>query len=290
MPKNREAETLDWVAGEYLFGTFRMSPDGSLLKDDVACAISKKEFSLLRVLVSNAGAVVRSEELQRAGWGATHVTTDSLPRAISSLRSRIGVPGAIRSFYGKGYCFMMPVERVFPVEVASLPELPKLPRLSVTPLTGAAGVPSGIGVGIAESALLRLGRSGAPGAMIMSRESVFSLCEKGVSAVEAGRRLGADLVLCGFVRPLGAKYRLRLEMVRVADEVELWCEEFLLARDELRGAGTEVADCLMARLIPHQAETHREKPRMGVIERLAAEESPRGRQVLRRGFTSYEIV
>ena len=289
MPMNMNAATPGGVAGGFRFGQFWMRPDGMLLRDGVALPISKKGLSLLRVLVSRAGELVSAEELQRAGWGATHVTGDSLPRAISSLRSSLGVPDAIQSFYGRGYCFKLPVERVAVAEVVQMRERPTLPRLAVMPLMGAPGVPNGTGAGISETALLRLGRADAPGALIVARDSVFALCEKGLTAVETGRRVGADLVLCGFVRPLGAKYRLRLEMIRVADHVELWCEEFLVASSELRGAGATGAECLAARLSPYRRAQSAGQPATGVLERLAAEAEPGDGELVDQEVASFQM-
>jgi DNA-binding winged helix-turn-helix (wHTH) protein len=278
-----------------------MRLDGTLLRDGLPCPISRKESLLLRVLVARAGDLVSSEELQRAGWGETHVSPDSLPRAMSSLRTRLGVEGAIRSYYGRGYCLELPVTRVGSVPLRPLPDRPDLPRLAMAPLVAGPGVAPGVGLEIAEYALLAMGEWDRPRVQVLARESVFSLCRIGLTAVEAARRLQAELAVSGFVRMMGARLRIRQEMVRVADQVQLWCEEFVVDANRLESAGSQMARRLAIRLesappagrqareaAPAAAETAEDQP--GVINQLAAqaENTSSDLEYLERSYDSYQ--
>lgn len=56
--------------------------------------LTKTEFQLLEVLMRNAGHVVRRRDLFREVWGEnTKVEEDTLDVSMSSLRSRVEVPG-----------------------------------------------------------------------------------------------------------------------------------------------------------------------------------------------------
>ena len=213
-----------------------------------------KELALLRYLLSQAGRIVPAEALQAAGWGKVHVSGDSLPRAISSLRAHLQLPGAIQTVYKQGYRFLAGVEVVPDASPWEKPAsggrtlLESLPRLAILPFAVEQGLPEPFGTGLAEETMLHLGQSRCPVVQILARDSVFCLSDKGLSAAEVARRLGAELALTGFVTASASQFRVRVEMIRSGDDVQLWCEDFLVPRADFSESSARVARCVESRL------------------------------------------
>jgi DNA-binding winged helix-turn-helix (wHTH) protein/tetratricopeptide (TPR) repeat protein len=239
------------------FSLFSLLPDGTLLCGGDPIQIPPKELAVLRLLVANAGQIVAHQQLQEAGWGNVHVSQDSLPKCISSLRGRLNSEKCIQTVYKRGYRFTLPVEltpidrqekqregaeerRVFP--------MPRLLRLAILPFASSANVPEGFGSGVAEETMLKLNRANPLAVEILARDSVFLLAAKGLAAAEVGKTLGADLALTGTITPLPRHFRLRAEMIRVRDGVQLWVEDFLLPRELLAYADARLAKRISARI------------------------------------------
>ena len=98
----------------YLFGAFHLQPDGSLFRQGSPVRLPSKELAALRVLLQHAGQIVSPAQLRSAIWGAVHVTADSLPRCISSLRAVLESEDCIQTIYKRGYRFMLPVKQEEP--------------------------------------------------------------------------------------------------------------------------------------------------------------------------------
>ncbi len=72
---------------------------------------------------------------------------------------------------------------------------------------------------------------------VLAQDSVFTLVRRGLTALEIGEALNADLVLAGALRALPMHYRLRAEMIRVEDGIQIWVEDLLVKRSQARGIG-----------------------------------------------------
>jgi DNA-binding winged helix-turn-helix (wHTH) protein/TolB-like protein len=267
---------------QYKFGPFCLRPDGTLYRSTAAVPLPPKELAILRVLVSNAGLIVPAQELKRSAWGDVHVSAASLPRCVSSLRARLDSANCIRTVYKQGYRFNLPVkpdpapnsspsfnpsshatQTTNPDEGPSGPPSETrpsgwierrianpnaLPRLAILPFTTGEGVPDYLGTGIAEQIMIGFSRSRKPAAEVMARDSVASLVARGLTAEEVGRSLGANLALTGAITALPLYFRLRAEMIRVSDSVQLWIEDFLVPRTLIAQADARLAKRVSARV------------------------------------------
>src|ERR1700678_1584844 len=72
-----------------VFAGFRLNPDGSLFRGETLLHLPPRELSALRMLLANAGQIVTPSQLKQALWGDIHVTADSVPKCLSSLRTRL---------------------------------------------------------------------------------------------------------------------------------------------------------------------------------------------------------
>jgi len=223
------------------FGEFRLCSDGTLFRKTVEIRLPPKELQLLRLLAAQAEQVIPAEQLRNDLWGGVYVSPDSLPRCVSSLRAHLGSPDCIKTVYKRGYRFALPLKTPSPpLRLETVPtshiERPifrpiALPRLAVLPLIARAGVAPSLGVEIAETTILKLSRMRHQTVALLARDSVFSLAAAGVTAHQAGSALDANLALAGSITAIPTHLRIRVEMIRVSDAVQLWVEDFLVLRD-----------------------------------------------------------
>ena len=254
------------------FGTLTLEADGTLLRGNTPVHLSPKELAALRFLLERAGRVVTTEELREALWGDVHVTADSIPKCVSSLRARLEPDDCIQTVYKRGYRFAAEVMR------RRSPRPPGLPRLAILPFALGPNVADHLGSAIAEEATARLTATCTPIVSVLARDSVFTLARQGLSAHLIGEKLKADLVLTGTLFALPSHFRLRAEMIRVEDGTQIWVEDMLVGRDRAAGLESELVERLAFRLggastlsLAASAE-----PASGVMQRDAYENFVRG--------------
>ena len=226
----------------YSFAGSRLETDGSLFRGNVLIHLTPKELAALRLLVKNAGQIVSSAQLKKELWGDVHVTADSVPKCLSSLRARLEPEECIQTVYKRGYRFVAEVTRHDGAQPA------KLPRLAILPFSTGQGVPAHLGPGIAEEAIAQLSNTRNPAVSILARDSVFTLAQRGLTAQEIGESLKGDFALAGSVFALPSHFRLRVEMVRVEDCTQIWVEDVTVAKDRVAGLEMELVSRIQFRL------------------------------------------
>jgi TolB-like protein len=225
----------------FSFGRFRLEADGTLWLDEAIVHLTPKELSALRVLAANAGRIVSPLQLKHALWGDVHVSADSLPKCLSSLRAKLRPEDCIQTVYKRGYRF----------STALLPrdaDPSALPRLAILPFATGYAVPEHLGSALAEEAIVRLVNLERPAAAILARDSVFSLAQQLKTAQQVGETLKADLVLTGALSALAAHYRLRAEMIRIEDGTQIWVEDLLIPHSQIAHLEVVLVQRLLLRL------------------------------------------
>ncbi|MGP8174828.1 MAG: winged helix-turn-helix domain-containing tetratricopeptide repeat protein [Terracidiphilus sp.] len=224
------------------FGGFRLQPDGTLLRGDAVVHLPPRELAALRFLVAHAGQIVSPLQLRQALWGNVHVTADSVPKCLSSLRARLEPEKCIQTVYKRGYRFSAEVTRHGAETVSALP------RLAILPFAAAFTLPEHLGPIIAEETITLLTNEPHPVVSVLARDSVFTLASRGLTAHQIGEMLKADLVLTGTLRELPSQFRLRAEMIRVEDGAQLWVEDLLVPQSQIAGLESELVKRLVFRL------------------------------------------
>ena len=148
----------------FSFGEFRLEADGTLLRGDAVVHLPPRELAALRFLAAHAGQIVTPLQLREALWGDVHVTEDSVPRCVSSLRARLGPEDCIQTVYKRGYRFSAEVRR-HDSQTAD-----GLPRLAVLPFENGFNIPEHLGQAIAEEAIARLTAAPRPIASMLARD------------------------------------------------------------------------------------------------------------------------
>ena len=98
----------------YSFGPLRLDLNTGELRDGAnEIPLEPRVFALLVYLVENAGRVIPREELLEAIWPETHVTDDSLSKAVASLRDAlrddVREPRYLLTLPRRGYKFVATV-------------------------------------------------------------------------------------------------------------------------------------------------------------------------------------
>lgn len=224
------------------FACFHLEADGTLLRGETPVHLPPKELAALQLLIANAGRIVTPQQLRQALWGDVHVTADSIPKCVSSLRARLEPEECIQTIYKRGYQFTAGVKAHGAGPGGALP------RLAILPFESGFGVPEHLGTVVAEETMTRLSGAWPAAVSVLAQDSVFTLARRGLTALETGETLNADIVLAGSLRALPMHYRLRVEMIRVEDGTQLWVEDLLVERNRTAGLETELVDRLIFRL------------------------------------------
>jgi DNA-binding winged helix-turn-helix (wHTH) protein len=224
------------------FAGLRLEADGTLWRDEAVVHLPPKELAALRLLLAHAGQVVSLLQLKQALWGDVHVTADSVPKCLSSLRARLEPDQCIQTVYKRGYRFSAEIKQpgAAPAEA--------LLRLAILPFATKYLVPEYLGQAIAEETIASLAGARPSAVAVMARDSVFNLALRGLTAQEIGKQLKADLALTGTIQAFSSHYRLRAEMIRVEDGVEIWVEDLLAPQSQTGGLERELMRRLAYRL------------------------------------------
>ncbi|MGD0801468.1 MAG: winged helix-turn-helix domain-containing protein [Terracidiphilus sp.] len=201
-----------------------------------------KELAALRLLLEHGGQIVSPLQLKNALWGDVHVTADSVPKCMSSLRARLGPEACIQTVYKRGYRFTAEIRR------PSVAPSGALLRLAIMPFATRYQVPEYLGEAIAEETIASLTGVRQPVVAVLARDSVFHLAQRGLTAQQIGEQLKADLVLTGALQAFASHYRLRAEMIRVEDGTQIWVEDLLAPQSGASGLEAELMRRLVWRL------------------------------------------
>ena len=134
---------------EYSFGAFRLWSDGTFSRDRARIHLPPKELDALRFLLSHAGEVVTHTRLKLALWGDVHVTSDSVPRCLSSLRTRLKPEQCIQTIYKRGYCLVSLIRHNQPEDRTPL-------RMAIMPFAAGHNIPEHLGEAMSEEVTARL--------------------------------------------------------------------------------------------------------------------------------------
>src|SRR5579871_3698770 len=167
---------------EFSFGSFRLWSDGTLFLNETQIHLPPKELGALRFLLTHEGQVVTPAQLKQALWGDVHVTSDSVPRCVSSLRARLEPEQCIQTIYKRGYRLHGPVRRPGPGVRAPW-------RLVIMPFASGPNLPEHLGPSIADEVTTRLTTIRPSWLSVVARDSVFTLADRGLSAVQVGETL-----------------------------------------------------------------------------------------------------
>jgi TolB-like protein len=188
-----------------------------------------KTFEVLVHLTSNAGRLVRKEELADAVWPDTAVSDASLVQCIRELRQKLGDDGhqSIKTVSRRGYLLdaqslagnrtgaqnsETPGAGAVELTPRAMP-LPNRPSIAVLPFANLSGDPGQeyFADGIVEDLTTALSRM--RWLFVISRNSSFTYKGRAVDAKQVGRELGVRYLLQGSVRKSGIRLRIGGQLI-----------------------------------------------------------------------------
>ncbi len=236
------ASSPEFPGRAFTFGNLHLDPDDTLARGDEIIHLPPKELAALKLLLAHAGQILTHQQLKNALWVGVHVTDDSVSKCMSSLRELLAPDDCIQTVYKRGYRLFAEVHK----SVANDDE--ERPRLVIMPFSAETNVEPYLGSSIAEETIALLTGDPLLPVRVLARDSAFSLAARGMHAQQVGEALRADLVLTGTLRSLPLHFRLRAEMIRVADGTQIWVEDMLVPQSRVAGLESELAHRLFVRL------------------------------------------
>lgn len=225
----------------YIFGKFRLEADGTLQRGKERVRLTGNELAALRLLLERTGRLVTNAELSRALGHGAQTDAERVADTVALLRKRLGPEVHIQPVPKQGYRFASEAQ-----ELSGSPAT--LPHVAILPLPAEFGVAEYLGTAVTEGAIDRLARRRPAVCTLAATESVATLARQGLTALEIGRAMRAEMVLTGKLRALPAHHRMRAEMFNVEDGRSLWTEDVLVERARHAGLEAELARLIAFRL------------------------------------------
>jgi TolB-like protein len=234
-----------------------------------------KTFEVLLQLASNAGRLVRKQDLAEAVWPNIAVSDASLVQCIRELRQKLGDTDhrLIKTLSRRGYRLdaqSMPEDAVAARETGQENEpaleplspdtpLPGRPSIAVLPFINMSGDPDQeyFADGIVEEITTALSRIGL--LFVIARNSCFIYKGRTVPAPQIGRELGVRYLLQGSIRRFGKRVRIAAQLINASSATHLWADTFDGTIDDIFDLQDKVSERVVGAIVPklHQAEIDR---------------------------------
>jgi len=208
------------------FDRFAFDTVGRELRDrGTRVPLTPTESALLSVMLRSRDAVVTHAMLLQQVWPGVHVSTATVTRQMSRLRSRLGDSGSrariIETVARRGYRLLATVRR--PPRIAqthaSAPDRAAVLPIALLSLTAETEALASLAHGLTERLIDRL--ASLPGARIVGLASVMQVAGRGFAASDVTSRLSAGSVMVGTVRTDGDHLVALLELI-APDSTRLW--------------------------------------------------------------------
>lgn len=267
------------------FGEFNLDlQTGDLRKGDALVRLQPQPLKVLLLLARHAGQVVSREDIRRQVWADdTFVDFEQgLNYCIRRIRAALGDDAQAARFIEtvpkRGYRFVVGGGG------APAPAVPRV-MLVVLPFQNLTGDPEQefLSDGVTEEVTAQLARLNPDRLGVIARTSALQYKHAGRSIDAIGRELGVSHALEGSVRRGGGRVRVTAQLVRVADQTQLWSESFERSDADILALQADVARAVAretgVQLTP-RAELRLERPR--AVHSAAYDEYLKGRYFWKR--------
>lgn len=216
------------AAPQYSFGPFVFDARARVLyRDSRLVDLPPKAAETLALLLAHAGTVIDKPALLDSVWAGRSVGESSLTRTISILRAALGddanSEGYIDTISKRGYRFSAPVTPSSDTE-----SLHDTVSIAVLPLDNFNGgdEQEAFCNGLMEEITAQLYKRGEGWLRVLARTSCMAYGNTSKRIGLVGRELGVSYVIEGSVRGFGSRMRIAAQLIRVADEMHVWAENY----------------------------------------------------------------
>lgn len=223
----------------YEFGPFQFDLTNRLLKrGDEAVSLGAKTADILAILIRRAGYLVEKDELLKEVWPDTFVEEANVSQHVFALRRALGDeragPTYIETVPRRGYRFIANVRVIEGGENRTTSAQASVhaheqgahvnhePVVAVLPFTNVLGDPEVeyLVQGITDNVINNLSRISK--LRVMSRSTVLRYRTKEIDPQQAGRDLGAQVVLVGKINSRPGHNVIDVELVDASTGWQLW--------------------------------------------------------------------
>ncbi len=237
------------------FGPFQLDLNDRLLtRAGEVISLRPKATEILVRLVRNAGQLIKKDELLKEVWPDTFVEESNLSQTIFTLRKALGddrsEPRYIETVPRRGYRFVAAVkdeEAKDESQTAATPSITQQQVVAVLPFLNQTGNPEFeyLADGITDNLINNLSRLSK--VHVLSASAVSAFKTKTVIPQQAGKELGATVVLFGKITSRPTGIAVGVELVDASTGWQVWGETFdSKSKDPLEIQGTIIRDVLRA--------------------------------------------
>jgi len=220
------------------FGPFQLDLNDRLLtRGGEVISLRPKATEILVRLVMNAGQLIKKDQLLKEVWPDTFVEESNLSQTIFTLRKALGddrnEPRYIETVPRRGYRFVADVKdeetkknQVELLQVTSTAAIIQQQVVAVLPFLNHTGDPEFeyLADGITDNLINNLARLSK--VHVLSHSAVAAFKTKTLNPQQAGKELGATVVLCGKLTPRPTGIAIGAELVDASTGWQLWGESF----------------------------------------------------------------
>jgi TolB-like protein len=257
------------------FADFTLDPDRlELRRGGVACDIEPQVFSLILHLIQERSRVVAKDDLIAAVWGGAVISDSALNARISAARRALDDDGksqsVIRTFPRRGFRFVAevttddasgardntaPSNITVPAE-AEAQHAPN-PVIAVLPFDNLSADPEQqyFADGISEDIITALTKH--RWLLVIARNSSFAFRGRATDMRQIARDLGADYLVEGSVRKLGARVRITAQLIHGVTGAHIWAHHYDCALDDLFDVQDDIIATIAGRIEPELGEYER---------------------------------
>jgi adenylate cyclase len=230
-------------AQSFEFADFRFSGRSKeLSRNGVTVPLGSRALDILACLLRHAGETIGKDALMSAVWPDRVVEEHNLAVHLSNLRRALGegTTGArfIHTDPGRGYRFVVPVQRVadrvvpeqearpaLPSPVRATPAREK-PSIAALPFDNmsADAAQNYFADGMVEDIITELSRSRS--LFVVARNSSFTYRGKSVDIRQVAAELGVRYVLEGSVRHSASRVRVNAQLIDAETGGHIWAERY----------------------------------------------------------------
>jgi len=248
----------------FYFGDFVFDSDGRFLSQNgSAIKLTSKSFELLQLLLENHGEIVSREEILRKVWEDEFVEDSNVNVQIAILRKILGTGNDfIQTISKRGYCFTAKVvenNKDAPEESAlqSAPQSDEITSLAVLPLTNLDGNEEldYFADGLTESLINLMSKMSE--LKVMAYRTVARFKGQDFDVAEIGRTLNVESILTGRVRQFRDEVTISAELIRVADDSQIWGTSYQRSSSEIFQIQKEITQTIAEKLFPKLNSTEK---------------------------------
>jgi TolB-like protein/Tfp pilus assembly protein PilF len=251
-PKSKSVPGKLFYFGDFVFnsdGRF-LSQNGSLIK------LTSKSFELLLLLLENHGDIVSREEILRKVWEDEFVEDSNVNVQIAILRKILGTRNDfIQTISKRGYCFTAKVienNEDTSDESTSLTaqQSDEITSLAVLPLANLDGNEEldYFADGLTESLINLMSKMSE--LKVMAYRTVARFKGQDFDVAEIGKTLNVESILTGRVRQFRDEVTISAELIRVADDSQIWGTSYQRSSSEIFQIQKEITQTIAEKLFP----------------------------------------